>query len=696
MFWILSSFSTQAGNPDKAFESLRIFDYFNAKKYFEKSFKKFPAISSYGLAYIYSKNDNPFYNTDSAFRKINEALSFLTVAATKEKAIFEKYKVAISDMQTLQFKIINDAFLHAEKQSTISGFNHFIDYYGDSHKYKDALRFRDSLAFEIVRSDNTSESYGAFMEQYPESHLYYTARSRFERALYNELTAEGTPDAYEKFTIAYPRSPHFREAHEQLFKVATKDASDPKVYHDFIKKYPSSLFIEDAWQRVFELSIPVFNEQSLQNFRLAYPDYPYQDKLMTEFSLIKMVLLPYEKSGKYGFINSEGTLVIDPVYDFVEPFAEGMAVVGKDGKSGYVTKTGDEVIPPFYQEAENFHNNLAVVGDQNKFGVIDRNGQMIIPLKYTELSDFSEGLAAATENDLFGYIDRDGMQIINPQFDIAGDFADGFAICQKDENFGLIDQAGNELLPFIYQDITPPANRLLVVKKDDSYGVVSLDSGIVIPFEFSMIKKTSINLFACVKNGKLGFINASGEIQIPFYYLPGSKSELYEFTDGFVVVNFNGKYGVIDSIGRKIIPFRFDEITEISSGKAAVRKGSKWAFIDLHDRIIPVKFNYNKAFAFHKGFAIVEIKSKWGVIDEKGMLVISPQYDELKLIANNVFVARRDSLYGLIDPNHNVLVPVEYEKYTVYENEFVLLMKAGDRLWYNTRSFDVIRKESAE
>ena len=127
-----------------------------------------------------------------------------------------------------------------------------------------------------------------------------------------------------------------------------------------------------------------------------------------------------------------------------------------------------------------------------------------------------------------------------------------------------------------------------------------------------------------------------------------------------------------------------------------MRKGTKWNYIDLNDKLVPSKFNYDKAFAFQKGFAVLEIKSKWGLIDEKGTLVIPPQYDELKLIANNVFVAKRDNFYGLIDPNHNVLVPVEYEKYTVQENEFILLLKEKERLWYNTRSFDVIRKEAAE
>lgn len=76
------------------------------------------------------------------------------------------------------------------------------------------------------------------------------------------------------------------------------------------------------------------------------------------------------------FTNSDGEIVVEAKYDFVEEFSEGIAIVSTNGKLGYITKTGENLVPPIYDEAENFHNSLAIVGEAGKFGVIDRNGKM--------------------------------------------------------------------------------------------------------------------------------------------------------------------------------------------------------------------------------------------------------------------------------------------------------------------------------
>src|SRR5688572_7466406 len=65
-FFIQSS----ADKLEKGFEKLKLYDYFNAKRYFEKSFDNEPAASAYGLALIFSTNNNPFYNSDSARKYI--------------------------------------------------------------------------------------------------------------------------------------------------------------------------------------------------------------------------------------------------------------------------------------------------------------------------------------------------------------------------------------------------------------------------------------------------------------------------------------------------------------------------------------------------------------------------------------------------------------------------------------------------
>ena len=60
-----------ASKISDAYAALYIYDYFKAKSLFFSSLSKFPAESSYGLATIFNRNDNPFSNTDSAAKYIS-------------------------------------------------------------------------------------------------------------------------------------------------------------------------------------------------------------------------------------------------------------------------------------------------------------------------------------------------------------------------------------------------------------------------------------------------------------------------------------------------------------------------------------------------------------------------------------------------------------------------------------------------
>lgn len=46
---------------------------------------------------------------------------------------------------------------------------------------------------------------------------------------------------------------------------------------------------------------------------------------------------------KYGFVNSQGQEVIPCIYDNVNLFADGLAIVSKDGKLGALNKSGKTV-----------------------------------------------------------------------------------------------------------------------------------------------------------------------------------------------------------------------------------------------------------------------------------------------------------------------------------------------------------------
>jgi hypothetical protein len=120
------------------------------------------------------------------------------------------------------------------------------------------------------------------------------------------------------------------------------------------------------------------------------------------------MLYPVVKEQKYGFINSQGELVVEPSYDLVGRFSEDRCSVEKfladDSIQKYIDYRGRQVVCPTRLQ-----------------GYINSNGQEIIPLKHTLFcSSFSEGLAQyADAIGQLGCIDQWGKFKISPRFKIS-------------------------------------------------------------------------------------------------------------------------------------------------------------------------------------------------------------------------------------------------------------------------------------
>ena len=66
-------------------------------------------------------------------------------------------------------------------------------------------------------------------------------------------------------------------------------------------------------------------------------------------------------SGRWGYIDTTGTLVIPLQFDRAAPPSDGLALVEVSGKWGYIDKSGKTVIKPQFGEARSFADGLAAV-----------------------------------------------------------------------------------------------------------------------------------------------------------------------------------------------------------------------------------------------------------------------------------------------------------------------------------------------
>ena len=101
------------------------------------------------------------------------------------------------------------------------------------------------------------------------------------------------------------------------------------------------------------------------------------------------------------------------------------------------------VIEPKYDEVFSFKEGLACVELDEKCGFIDEKNNVVIPFEYESALSFSEGYAVVVKDGKCGYIDKKNNLVIAFDFDAATPFEGGTARVKKDGRWGVVDTNGS-------------------------------------------------------------------------------------------------------------------------------------------------------------------------------------------------------------------------------------------------------------
>ena len=154
-----------------------------------------------------------------------------------------------------------------------------------------------------------------------------------------------------------------------------------------------------------------------------------------------------EKEGKFGFVDANGTVVIEPAFSGALQFSEGLAAVYQDGKWGYVDTKGVLKIPVQFDAATIFEDGLARVclrssSSGSQCGFISADGHYVINPQFEDAHPFKQGLASVRAQGFWGFVDKRGKFVIQPSFSNAGDFVSGLAPVAQNGRWGFIDRSG--------------------------------------------------------------------------------------------------------------------------------------------------------------------------------------------------------------------------------------------------------------
>src|ERR1043166_4719734 len=106
-------------------------------------------------------------------------------------------------------------------------------------------------------------------------------------------------------------------------------------------------------------------------------------------------LFPVKHDGKWGYINSSGSIVIQPAFDAADYFENGLYAKFQVGYyTGLLDTNGSFVIQPVYDDIRFIRNNLFGVHSQHRWSIIQLNGK-------TLANDSFDRFSAAKFNFIF-------------------------------------------------------------------------------------------------------------------------------------------------------------------------------------------------------------------------------------------------------------------------------------------------------
>ncbi|SFM15223.1 WG containing repeat-containing protein [Paenibacillus sp. 1_12] len=253
----------------------------------------------------------------------------------------------------------------------------------------------------------------------------------------------------------------------------------------------------------------------------------------------------------------------------------------------------------------------------------------------------------------WGYINDRGDWVIRPQYEYAADFqSNGYAVVQIKGQSGIIDLTGEQVVPPVWDSISSYTEGRAIVIDKQGFKVINENGQILTDKAYSYIAPYS--------NERAAFATIN----------PNNQG--------------NQRYGYLDLQGHEVIAPQYEEAGDFHAGKAVVKlKKKSFGLIDRNGALL---FSYPYADVGALGDGLLpfqkELSGKYGYINERGKIIISPQYTTAMSFEDKRAIVNTSedytSQYGLIDRDANFVIKPEYNFIRTLGEQRVAIGKAID------------------
>lgn len=238
---------------------------------------------------------------------------------------------------------------------------------------------------------------------------------------------------------------------------------------------------------------------------------------------------------------------------------------------------------------------------------------------------------AVQENEKWGMTLKDGTRKIRLKHEYVGAY---------DEESGVIPCC----LDGVYYYMDLEGNKRLIGDKDYQY-LGSFGNGWA----------------PAQRDGKYGYINTLFEEKNFEYDYAGA------FSNNVAAVQKDGKWALISEKFKNITEFKYDEILVDSYGYCAnfdlivVREGNEYSFINHKgEKVGKETFEGAKMPASNDSYIAIKKNGKWGYADQKGKVIIKPQYQDAKSFAMGMAPIAVENRWGYINTDGKVVIEPKY------------------------------------
>lgn len=312
------------------------------------------------------------------------------------------------------------------------------------------------------------------------------------------------------------------------------------------------------------------------------------------------------------FIHANGSALAQTpvVYDAVgfDDYNDPFVKVRKDGKNYFCHPVTGLLV----DEVKDHAGNLLTVVKDGGYGVANENGKLLCSL------------------------DNDEVKLLT---DYTGQWYSGipynyqFAQIKRKGKYGLIDQHGKVIAEPRFQALEVMNKDIIGFKEDDKWGWLRVTDGKIIqPPLYDELGKGYLldHTLQIFLNKKQGIAHESGQVLIAPEH--EQLSNIILKTKKYVQF-FKGKNsGLMDSLGIIVLPAVYPSLGPCGgSDFLRIEEAERHGLIDVNGNEVTPAL-YDKINDFVRGRAIVEKAGRKGVINERGELQLSPQYEQIELL----------------------------------------------------------------